>query len=175
VQLWVAQPEATRHGEAAFEHLAELPQVELDGANATVLVGALAGAVSDARQDTPLLGVDVRLRPGVAVLPLDPSYEHVVVVLDGPVQVDGRLLEAGRSAYLGLHREELVLEAPEAARVLLLGGEPLGEEVLMWWNFVGRTREEIVQAARQWAAGKERFGRVRSDLARIPAPALPWV
>ena len=174
VQLWVAQPEATRHGDAGFEHHAELPTVDLDGAEATVLVGELAGAASPARQDTPLVGADVRARAGRSTLPLASSYEHVVVVLGGPVRIDGRQLESGRSAYLGMHRDELALEAPEDARVLLLGGEPLGEEVLMWWNFVGRTREEITRAATEWAQEQERFGRVRSALPRIPAPALPW-
>jgi redox-sensitive bicupin YhaK (pirin superfamily) len=175
VQLWVAQPEATRHGFAAFEHHAELPQVEVDGALATVLVGELAGATSTARQDTPLLGADLQLAPGRTTAPLDPSYEHLVLVLDGTVLVEGTPLTAGRAVYLPLGREQVDLEAPERARVLLLGGVPLGEQLLMWWNFVGRTREEIVQAARAWALEEEeRFGRVRTGLARVPAPDLPW-
>ena len=175
VQLWVAQPEETRHGEAAFEHHAELPQVEVDGALATVLVGELAGATSAARQDTPLLGADLQLAPGRTDVPLNPSYEHLVLALDGTVLLEGRPLTAGRAVYLPLGREQVELEAPERARVLLLGGVPLGEELLMWWNFVGRTRAEIVQAARQWALEEEdRFGRVRSSLDRVPAPEPPW-
>jgi redox-sensitive bicupin YhaK (pirin superfamily) len=175
VQRWVAQPEETRHGEAAFEHHAELPQVEVDGALATVLVGELAGATSAARQDTPLLGADLQLAPGRTDVPLNPSYEHLVLALDGTVLLEGRPLTAGRAVYLPLGREQVELEAPERARVLLLGGVPLGEELLMWWNFVGRTRAEIVQAARQWALEEEdRFGRVRSSLDRVPAPEPPW-
>jgi redox-sensitive bicupin YhaK (pirin superfamily) len=175
VQLWVAQPEETRHGEAAFEHHAELPQVEVDGALATVLVGELAGATSAARQDTPLLGADLQLAPGRTDVPLNPSYEHLVLALDGTVLLEGRPLTAGRAVYLPLGREQVELEAPERARVLLLGGVPLGEELLMWWNFVGRTRAEIVQAARQWALEEEdRFGRVSSSLDRVPAPEPPW-
>jgi redox-sensitive bicupin YhaK (pirin superfamily) len=175
VQLWVAQPEATRHGPAAFEHLAELPQVEVGGALATVLVGELAEAASPARQDTPLLGADLQLAPGRTDLPLNPSYEHLVLALDGTVLVEGQPLTGGRAVYLPLGREQVDLEAPERSRVLLLGGVPLGEELLMWWNFVGRTREEIAAAALQWVAeDEERFGRVRTDLARVPAPDLPW-
>ena len=175
VQLWVAQPEVTRHGEAAFEHHAELPQVDVDGARATVLVGELAGASSPARQDTPLLGADLQLTSGRTTVPLNPTYEHLVLALDGTVLIEGKALTAGRAVYLPLGREQVDLEAPEQSRVLLLGGVPLGEELLMWWNFVGRTRAEIVQAARQWALEEEdRFGRVRTSLDRVPAPALPW-
>jgi redox-sensitive bicupin YhaK (pirin superfamily) len=64
MQLWIAQPEATRHGAAAFEHHAELPQVELDNAVATILVGTFTDATSSARHDTPLVGVDAALGPG---------------------------------------------------------------------------------------------------------------
>ena len=175
VQLWVAQPETTRHGPAAFEHHAELPQVEVGGALATVLVGELAGATSTARQDTALLGADLQLAPGRSAQPLESSYEHLVVALDGAVVIDGKALVAGQAAYVGLGREDIELAAPERARVLLLGGVPLGEQLLMWWNFVGRTREEIVASARQWAlADEERFGRVRTSLDRVPAPPVPW-
>ena len=111
VQLWVAQPEATRHGGAAFEHHAELPRVELGNAVATVLVGSFAGATSSARRDTELVGADVALGPGTGVWPLQPSFEHALVVLDGEVLVDERVVRPGQLAYLGAGRGELVLSA----------------------------------------------------------------
>jgi len=173
VQLWVAQPSATRSGEPAFEHHASLPEVALDGADVTVLVGELAGAVSGARRDSDLLGVSVTLAPGAAVLPLSPAYEHLAVVLDGVLLLDdGRPVHPGQSAYLGTGRDELVLHAPDGARVLLLGGTPFEETVVMWWNFVGRSRDEIASYAAAWQARDERFGSVATRLARIPAPAL---
>ena len=174
VQLWVAQPEATRHGGAAFEHHAELPRVELGNAVATVLVGSFAGATSSARRDTELVGADVALGPGTGVWPLQPSFEHALVVLDGEVLVDERVVRPGQLAYLGAGRGEVVLSAAMPARVLLLGGEPFGEPVLMWWNFVVRSRDELDSAYRQWESGHPRFGRLRSPLARIPAPKPFW-
>jgi redox-sensitive bicupin YhaK (pirin superfamily) len=174
VQLWVAQPEATRQGAAAFEHHAELPQVELGGAVATVLVGSLADATSPARRDTALVGVDAALKPGTAAWPLEPSFEHALVVLEGKVLVGEQVVAPGELAYLGRGREELVLTAADPARTLLLGGEPFPEPVLMWWNFVARSREELEAAYRQWESGDPRFGRLRSPLARIPAPAPFW-
>jgi quercetin 2,3-dioxygenase len=170
VQLWVAQPEATRHGEPAFAHHGELPRADLDGGEATVLVGELAGARSPAATDTPLLGASLVLRPGSAVLPLTPSYEHLVVVLDGVLLVGDQPLEPGRSGYLGVGRDELALTAPDGATVLLLGGPPFEERLVMWWNFVGRSREEVEAAAQQWNAGDDRFGRVATDAPRIAAP-----
>ena len=174
VQLWVAQPEGTRHGDPGFEHHGALPRAELDDAEVTVLVGALAGATSAARADTPLLGASLVLHRGGTVVPLEASYEHLLVVLDGVLVLEDAPVRPGQSAYLGVGRQEVALAAPDGARVLLLGGVPFEERIVMWWNFVGRSRDEVAQAARQWGSGADRFGRVATPLARIPAPSTPW-
>jgi redox-sensitive bicupin YhaK (pirin superfamily) len=174
VQLWVAQPEQTRFTEPAFAHHAVLPEAELDSTTVTVLAGSFGGVSSPARQDSPLVGVDAVVRPGVSVWPLRPDFEHGLVVLAGEVAVDGRPVSSDRFAYLGLGRDELALDAVEPARVLLLGGVPFGEPILMWWNFVARTRAEITGAYEQWRAEDGRFCEVSSPLDRIPAPRPPW-
>jgi quercetin 2,3-dioxygenase len=174
MQLWIAQPEATRRGPAAFEHHAELPRVELDNAVATVLVGSFAGAASPARRDTALVGVDAALEPGRGAWPLQPAFEYALVVLDGEVLVGDQVVRPGQLGYLGQGREEMALTATDPARVLLLGGEPFPEPILMWWNFVARSRDELDGAYRQWESGDPRFGRLRSPLARIPAPRPFW-
>lgn len=175
IQLWVAQPEATRHGEPAFEHHAALPQVELDDVVATVLVGELAGARSPARTDSPLVGADLTMAGGLATVPLDAFWEHALVVAAGAVAVDGVAVTPGSLAYLGTGRDHLVVDATEpGTRVLLLGGEPFPEPVLMWWNFVARTRTEIDAARADWKRETARFPAVRTPLARIPAPGTPW-
>jgi redox-sensitive bicupin YhaK (pirin superfamily) len=174
VQLWVAQPQETRFGAPAFAHHAVLPRLELDSSTLTVLAGSYGDQTSPARQDSPLLGLDAVVRPGVSVWPLRPDFEHGLVVLSGEVAVDGRPVRADRFAYLGLGRDELVLDAVEEARVLLLGGTPFGERVFMWWNFVARSQDEITGAYEQWKAEDGRFGEVHSPLDRIPAPPPPW-
>lgn len=174
VQLWVAQPDATRFGEPTFAHHAELPGVELDQSELRVLAGTMAGVTSPARQDTPLVGADAVLHPGVSTWPLRPDFEHGLVVLSGAVTVGDQVVGEGGFAYLGRGREELAVSADRPARVLLLGGEPFGEPILMWWNFVARSRAEITAAYEQWRTADGRFGEVRSGLDRIPAPALPW-
>jgi hypothetical protein len=176
LQLWVAQPDATRHGPAAFEHHSSLPVAEAGGAVATVLVGRLAGARSPARTDSPLVGADLVVR-GPATLGLEPAFEHAVLVVDGPLAVNGTAVPPGGMAYLEPGGAELGLDTAGgdgAARALLLGGEPFPEPVLMWWNFVARTREEMVDARSAWEAGDDRFGPVETGLGRIPAPPPLW-
>jgi redox-sensitive bicupin YhaK (pirin superfamily) len=180
VQLWIAQPEPTRHGPPAFAHHADLPRTEIDGAVATVLVGELAGVTSPARQDTDLVGADLAIRPGATSWPLRRDFEHALVVLDGEVALaDAASVDAasgqavvrpGRLAYVGRGRESLELAALEPSRVLLLGGVPFEERIVMWWNFVARTKEELARARTQWSTYDERFGEVASPLPRLAAP-----
>ncbi|MBI1351967.1 MAG: pirin family protein [Actinomycetales bacterium] len=173
IQLWIALPEATRHGEAAFEHHAELPRIEHDGAVATVLIGQHGGLASAARHDTELVGVDLDLH-GPTTLPLRPDFEHALISLRGSVAVEGEKLTPGRIAYLGTGRDELGIEVAEDSRLMLLGGVPFDEPLLMWWNFVARSREEIDAAYASWRDQDDRFGRVASRLPLIPAAAPFW-
>jgi redox-sensitive bicupin YhaK (pirin superfamily) len=174
VQLWVAQPEATRQGPAAFEHHPELPQVDLPGGTATVLVGELADAVSPARRDTDHVGIELDLGDGTALLPLQPAYEYGLVVLDGSISIGERAITPGHLAYLGDGRDEIELGAAGRTRALLLGGVPFEEPILMWWNFVGRSREEFEIAFRAWAEHGDRFGDVRSGLPRVAGSPPQW-
>ena len=174
IQLWVAQPEETRHDAAAFEHQAELPRVELGAGVAIVLLGEFAGARSPARTDTPIVGADLTLPTGSHQLPLRPEFEHALVVFDGTVGLDDDVVRPGALAYLGTGRDVLDLRTDGPTRALLLGGEPFPDPILMWWNFVARTRDEIELATKEWNAESERFGLVPSMLQRIPAPPVPW-
>ena len=170
VQLWVAQPAVSRDGAAAFEHHAELPGAELDNAVATVFVGSLGAATSPARHDTELVGAELTVHRGGTVVPLRRDFEHALVVIDGEVAVGESVVRPGQLGYVGMGRDELPLSSVDGARLLLLGGVPFPEPIVMWWNFVGRTKEEMAQARTQWATEDERFGRVDTTLARIPAP-----
>jgi quercetin 2,3-dioxygenase len=174
IQLWVAQPSATRDGDAAFEHHAELPEIEFDAARATVIVGDFAGQVSPARRDTDHAGVELTLRPGRNVLPLRPAYEHAVIVLQGGLSIDSIVVEPGYLAYLGADRDEIALWSETETRALLLGGVPFPEPILMWWNFVARTTDEVDAAYAQWQSGDDRL-QVNSSLPPVPAPRPPWM
>jgi quercetin 2,3-dioxygenase len=174
VQLWVAQPESTRHDDPAFEHHGELPETELGAATATVLVGTLAGASSPARRDTDHLGADLRLRRGTTVVPLQREHEHALLVVDGEVAIGGDVVGRGQLAYLGIDHDELPLEVREPARAMLLGGTPFEERLVMWWNYVARTQDEVSTAHSDWVEGAERFGTVASPLPRTVPDPPPW-
>lgn len=174
VQLWVALPESARHRAPLFEHV--LPAVgEVDGATATVIAGTFAGLTCDATTFSPLVGVDLQLPGGRGhTVPLEPSFEHALLALDGPATVEGVTVEPGQLLYLGRQRSALTVEADAPVRTLLIGGEPLGEPVVMWWNFVFRDGAEAAEAARAWNAGDARFGTVEgSPSRRISAPPFP--
>jgi quercetin 2,3-dioxygenase len=170
IQLWLAQPERTRHGDPAFEHHGELPRLELEHGTATVLVGELHDTASPARRDTDHVGVDLDLRSGRSSVATVAHHEYALVVLNGAVAVGDRVITPGHLAYLGTGHDDLVLRAEEPSRMVLLGGEPFEARLAMWWNYVGRSRDEIDLAHRQWQDGSDRFGPVDSRLERIVGP-----
>lgn len=172
VQLWVALPDASRETAPSFEQHRDLPVAELDGGRATLILGELAGCRSPARAFSPVFGAEVVGRAeSRLVVPLLPGFEHALLPLAGDGRLDGQALSAETLYYLGCGRRELPLASgPRPFRALLLGGAPFGETVLMWWNFVARTTEEIVAAREDWEAGR-RFGAVSAyDGPRLPAP-----
>lgn len=185
IQLWTALPEATRHGERAFEHVEQVPSFTADGARVQVFMGSLGGVTSPARADTPLVAAQVDVPAGGHVhLAVDPTFEHGVLLDRGDLRVAGHPLVPSALAYLAPGREVIELTAGEdGARLVVMGGVPFEEDVLMWWNFVGRDHDEVVAAREQWqaaiagdAAGIARFGQVTGyDGAPLPAPALPHV
>jgi quercetin 2,3-dioxygenase len=174
VQLWVALPEAARHVEPAWEHHSDLPVLRDHGATATVILGSLGGAASPGTVHSSLVGVDVALDAGADVLlPLEAEFEHAVLVMSGSAVVDGASLSPGTMIYLGCARRDLSISSDDGAGVLLLGGVPFEEEIVMWWNFVARSNDEIVAAREEWTAGNA-FGDVAGfDGYRLPAPELP--
>jgi quercetin 2,3-dioxygenase len=175
LQLWAALPSAAGEVEPGFERRVDLPRHVEGGLRATVFVGDLAGVESPARTYSPLLGVDVELEAGWrTTVPLRPEHEHAVLVLEGQPTVAGEELNPGPLLYLGTGRDELSLSSPTGARLILLGGEPFPDDLVMWWNFVGRDHDEIAAARADWEAESDRFGVVDGHAGeRIPAPPLP--
>jgi quercetin 2,3-dioxygenase len=177
-QLWVALPDAHRDTDRDFAHYVPQP-ISLNGATARVFLGELAGDRSPVHTFTPLLGAQLDLAPGAELsLPVDSAFEHGVLADRGDVALAGVRLGVGDLACQAAGGEtlRLVNAGADAARLLLLGGTPFGEDLVMWWNFVGRSHDDIVQYRRQWEDHGERFGAVdgyRGSIARLPAPALP--
>lgn len=176
VQLWVALPDSRRGGPADFEHLPDLPRLERDTWSATVMVGDLDGEASPARTYTPLMGAQLDLRSGTANVPVRDDFEHAVLAMDGPLTVDGQELATRELLYLAPGREQVVIATHGASTALLIGGEPYTEPLVMWWNFIGRTHDEVAVARSEWEAGSARFGHVDGHGGQvIPAPPMPGV
>ncbi|NUT95102.1 MAG: pirin family protein [Saccharothrix sp.] len=176
VQLWIALPDTARNAPRAFQH--HVPSsVAVDGAVVRVFLGTLCGDTSPVSTHTPLLGAELALEPGARlVLDVDAAFEHGVLVDQGTTALNGTPLDHGELGYVAAGANQLHLDNPAdvPARLVLLGGVPFGEEIVMWWNFVGRTHDEIVRFRDEWQAESDRFGKVEGYPGdRLPAPPLP--
>ncbi len=200
-QLWVALPDDARHGAPDFETHADLPRVRHEGAEVTVVLGELLGELSRATVHSPIVGAEIALGARSRTrLPLRPGFEHAVLALTegvevgadgldgGPGDAGGRAsprptpVPLGAMAYLPPGTATVTVATGNApARALLLGGEPFEEELVMWWNFVARTHDEVVAARAAWQDERKRrpgerprFGLVDGhDGVTLPAPDLP--
>lgn len=173
VQLWVALLDTDRQMPAAFQHVQAVPQIESRGGLVRVFAGAFNGVSSAASHHSPILGADIALHPQQTLdIPLDPSHEHAVLVVEGDCSLEGQHLDQRVLYYLGTRRSRTSLSTRDGGRLLLIGGPPFPETILMWWNFVARTPEEIAQARADWEA-HERFGEVTAyNGPRLSAPSL---
>jgi redox-sensitive bicupin YhaK (pirin superfamily) len=176
LQLWVALPSDAREGAAGFEHHPDLPVARGDGWTATVLLGEVDGVASPATTYTPIVGAQLAVVPGATTIPLRTDFEHAILAVDGPVVVDGVEVAHRGLRYLAPGRSQVGIQVPSDTTLLLIGGEPFDEELVMWWNFIGRSHDDIVLARDDWQAAADRFGHVDGhDGQVIPAPPLPEV
>jgi redox-sensitive bicupin YhaK (pirin superfamily) len=185
VQLWVCLPDAVRDRVPPdFTHLAGLPTWSEAAVTVKVLTGSLAGETSPAPAHSPLVGAEVTLAPDAStVLPLQRDFEYGVLVARGAATVAGVEVPRNAMSYLGEGRTELAVSADAAADgdtvLMLLGGAPFEEEIVMWWNFIGRSHDEIVEQRAAWNGDgldhePERFGVVRGFAGdRLLAPPMP--
>lgn len=173
VQLWVALPDSARHTEPSFIHVKAVPAVELRGGILQIFAGGFHNMTSPAPFFSEIIGIDVQIHAGAVVeFDLDPRYEHALLVLNGNCQFEKHELVKQMLYYLGTGRANLSLDSRAGSRVILVGGLPFPESILMWWNFVARAPEEISQARADWEA-QRRFGEVPGEHeARLLAPDL---
>jgi hypothetical protein len=169
VQLWIALPDAHRQRAPAFRNHADLPLIEAGGFRVCVLAGSALGHSSPAEVFSPLVGLDLNApAAGRLTMPVTASYEHAALVLEGEATVAAETLAPGTLLYLGTGRDSIDISCRSAARLIVIGGVPFQEDILLWWNFVARGPEEIEQATRDWNAGK-RFGSV------LGSPSAPLI
>lgn len=174
LQFWIALPESRRHGTAAFDHHPKLPLIARDGLAMTLIIGEALGERSPAKVYSDMAGLDIVCQDnGARRLPLDPAFEHALFLIEGEMTLEGQAMAPGTLYYLGLGRESIALGNRGHARAFLLGGVPMQEDVLLWWNFVARNTEEMQKARAEWESHAARFGEVHGYAGpRLIAPEL---
>lgn len=184
VQLWIALPKAAIDVAPQFEHQADLPKVQLaEGVSATVLAGEFAGVRAETKTFSPLVGLELRIKAGHSIdINLSQGFEHGFLLAEGQIAINGANLPVSGLEYLEKGGKTAKIEAfDQDSLVLLIGGEPFDEKILMWWNFIGRSHEDIVKARNQWndhrnPGSSARFGQFEDNVGGwIPAPELPSV
>lgn len=182
VQLWIALP-TDQQIERNFHHYPELPMWSEDNVDMILTTGSYT-SVTGKHYEAPtiqyskLIGIDVNFtQDGDVTLNLESDFEYGILVLEGKIESEGEI--CGQDELFRFHDTDVVnnksirLVAKKGTRVMFIGGEPLNNQVLLWWNFVADNKAEIEQSIIDWNNGHERFGNVDSDMKRLPAPELP--
>lgn len=157
VQTWVALPREHRQTEPAFTHTpaAQLPLWERGGARVRVIAGRLEAEVSPVATFQSLTYLDVSLAPGAEVsLPVDSTHALALYVAEGEVSVGGTAVARGVLAHLDEGTPLLPLRSAQGARLLVLGGTPLPDPLVIWWNFVVDSVAEGRARVADWEAGR---------------------
>lgn len=176
VQMWVALPKEAIDVAPAFEHQDNLPLVERSGLKAKVLVGEFMGAISPTTRFSELVGVELTLEPGNHIFELNPAFEYGLMLAEGELLVEGEELPVSALKYLKAGEIKVSIIVNKPSKLMLVGGVPFPEKILMWWNFIGRTHADIAQAREEWNARGQRFGEFEDKIGDwIPAPELPSV
>lgn len=159
-QFWIALPDAKRFMEPAFEHYPDLPKVNKENAIITILVGELFNTVSPVAVYSPLIGADITTQGNSCIhIPLKKEFEYGIAVLTGSASINEDRVEPGTLLYLGKDREHITINTLEASQIILIGGEPFNEEIMLYWNFVARDKKEVLEFIRLWNE-TDHFGQV---------------
>lgn len=163
VQLWVNLPRAHKSTAPRYQdtpHDAIVQEREA-GVTTRVFAGTANGLVSPLETYSPLALVDYSLQADRDVrVELDPSWNAVLHVVHGRIEVDGQRLGDGHAALLrpGAPSVRFRSDGPRGARVLLAAGETIDEPIVRGGPFVMNTEAEIRQAFVDYRSG--RMGRV---------------
>lgn len=174
VQMWVALPFESRDIPPHFEHHGNLPVFKIGGIDTKLFMGQWNGYKSEAKTYSKLMGAEISGGSCKASLPIDPDFEYGVLVDSGRLMINGFETNESNLHYIPTGNSELEIQTEGEFRAILIGGVPFNEEIIMWWNFIGRTHDEIVQMREDWESKSSRFKVFEDQIgSRIPAPALP--
>jgi redox-sensitive bicupin YhaK (pirin superfamily) len=170
-QSWIALPLRYEETQPGFQHLAaaDVPQMEGEGATLRLIAGSLHGLRSPTRTFSDLFNADVALKDGARFAISPEHVERAAYVVSGAIEIAGQTGRFGQDQLIVFKPgAEIVLRASGATRLMVLGGEPLGEKRHIYWNFVSSNQERIAQAARDWR--DRRFPGVPGETEFTPLP-----
>ncbi len=182
VQLWIALP-TDQQIERGFHHYPKLPSWTENGVDMILTTGSYTTAAGDKHhaptiQYSKMVGIDAYFSEDSEVtFTLESGFEYGILVTEGEIESEGQV--CAQDELFRFHDSDVAnhasikLLAKKGTRVMFIGGEPLNNQVLLWWNFVADNKQEIEQSIMDWNNGHERFGEVDSDMQRLPAPELP--
>ena len=173
VQLWIALPDEARHIDPNFTHYAKIPTITFDNLRINILAGEFSETISPVKVYSPLVGLELHaLTDTTTILPLNPNFEYGILPLIGAVEAAGQSIDIDTLLYSACEQSNLPIQMKKGSRVLIIGGEPFKEDILIWWNFVARTKAEMAEAVNAWNDHTE-FGEVTGYQGdRLSAPVL---
>ncbi|MFZ9283203.1 MAG: pirin family protein [Candidatus Nanopelagicales bacterium] len=175
IQIWVVLPDEHRDIEPHFNHYKNLPTTSISNTIIKVFVGDFANMKSPAIKYSPLVGAEIQFLSADSIeFELDKNFEYGVMVISGQVKVTGQQVNPGSMIFLPAGSVSIDIAASTDSKIILLGGEPFTEPIIMWWNFIGRNHDEIVEMRSDWESHNQRFGQFTDQIGgRIPAPPMP--
>ncbi len=175
VQLWTVLPDRDRNCDPTFNHYNNLPDFEWQSMSVRVFMGEMLGHKSPAKTFSPLIGAELHLRANTqAQLPAEPDFEYGILVIEGEVSVRENQVSQGQLHYMPQGRQHISFRSESEAKLILLGGKPFTEKIVMWWNFICRSHDEIVTMREEWQNQSPKFAAFEDRIGgRIPAPNLP--
>jgi len=175
VQLWTVLPSADQYAEPTFDHYESLPTFAIGNFDIRLFMGAMNGHDAHTKNFSPLVGAEIKVAASIRQdFELNSNFEYGFLIIEGSLTIDEVVIEAGELHYIDQGVNKITISSLSGSKFLLLGGEPFTEEIIMWWNFIARSHEQIVELREKWNNHSPEFPRFEDRIGgRIPAPALP--
>ena len=182
IQLWVALEDKDRFINPSFEHVSENQQLAKEGMKLKVFMGELMGVSSPAKLYSKLVAAEIELQPGEHTIDVNPEFEHGLLMVEGEFESEGEMLKEAELVYFEAGQQQIEISVKTKTKLVLIGGEPFKERLVMWWNFIARSHSEIEEMRAMWndpenrQTGEDNFGMFEDEVGDwIPAPDMPNV
>jgi len=163
-QIWVNLPARDKMIRPRYQDIpaARIPETaSTDGrVRVRVVAGEALGQSAVIETHTPIIYLHFTLQPGGEIVqPVPENHNALAYVIRGELRAgdEGRRVREGQMARFGggdAVRLGVDENASAPADLLLLAGVPLNEPVERYGPFVMNTRDEIIQAIRDYQGGK---------------------